>query len=200
MRRTALLLAVGLLFPAASLAAQSAQPISLQGSLLAAGFGGKAFEDQGVTFGPGAGMEAQVRYNPSAFSIGVGLQYTIHPVDADFLTGDATATLDFAGIFVEPRYVIFVGSERAAPYVSARIMRLVSTLRLNNLPLLGDVTDTADAWGFNVGGGILIRATSQINLDLGLTLGGIAFDYGDPAVENDSGANAVLRAGLVLGL
>ena len=176
-------------------AAQTAQVISLQGSILGAGFVSDEFEAVGVEFGPGAGFEGQVRYNPSAFSVGVGFQYTIHPVT---VTGaeEVDVTVDFAGLFVEPRYVIFVGSETAAPYVAARLMRLVSTLRIPDI----SYEEPFDALGYNIGGGLLIRAGSRMNLDLGLTVGAISYVYEDPTLENETGSSAVFRIGLALGL
>ncbi|MGI9628764.1 MAG: hypothetical protein ACR2QM_18155, partial [Longimicrobiales bacterium] len=91
--------------------AQTAQRVSLQVSGLAsAPFGGGL---SGLTIGPG--FEAQVRYNPSVFSIGIGFDMTFHDVDG----ADRSTTL--TGGFIEPRYVIDVGSDRAAPYASARV-------------------------------------------------------------------------------
>lgn len=195
--RWSVLLAVAC-FPAllaSPVTGQTAQTISIQGSLLGAALGGDAFEADGITFEAGSGFEAQVRYNPSALSFGAGYQYTLHPVTVTGAEG-VDVSLDFAGLFLEPRYVIFIGSERAAPYVSARLMRLLATLRIPEISFEEDF----DAWGYNVGGGLLFRLSSRMNVDVGLTVGGITFVYEEPDVESDSGSSAVFRVGLALGL
>lgn len=200
MRPSILFLAVCTsLLMAAPMAAQTAQPISIQGSVLGASLGGNAFQDaaNGFTIDPGFGGEIQLRWNPSAFSIGAGFQYTTHVANlADF--PDVDVDLDFSGVFIEPRYVIFVGSERAAPYVSGRLMRLVSTLTVSGFGF--SESQDIDAWGYNLGGGLLLRVNPRVNLDLGLTAGGITLSFDEPEPVTESGTSVVFRLGLALGV
>lgn len=180
----------------APLEAQSAQRFSAQGSLLYVSPSGDAYEG----LGSGIGFEAQVRYTPSAFSIGLGYQRSSHDIDlgAEF---DETATL--AGVFLEPRYVIDVGSMSYAPYLAARLALLTQSIDVDGLEA------SASGTQLNLGGGVLLRLTSRVNLDLGVTYGTIDFDdvevsYGGETAVVDgtggSGKNFVLRAGLTIGL
>ena len=94
--------------------AQSAQPWSLQGSLLLANV------KLGTTLVGGAGVEAQLRYTPaSLFSIGAGFQSTAHTSGGDKLT--------MTGLFIEPRYALDIGSDRIAPYLAGRLAMLSQT-------------------------------------------------------------------------
>lgn len=179
-------LATGLAGPAPA-QAQTAQLISLQVSGLGSmPFGGGLSE---MTLGPG--FEAQIRYNPSAFSIGAGFDITIHTVDGT----DTDVTL--AGGFIEPRYVIYIGSDRFAPYVSARGAVSQTEVDLE--------TETATATGFtlNGGGGVLVVLGSRANIDLGVTLGykdvGEA-EFSTGTFDLGTGANLILRLGLAFGL
>ena len=97
------LLATGLLlFQAQQGEAQTAQRFSVQVSAL----GNTLFGDDFTGMKTGFGAEAQLRYNPSAFSIGAGIQYTNHGVDLEEL-GIPDQGFDFSssltGFFVEPR-------------------------------------------------------------------------------------------------
>lgn len=195
MRRFAITALVAFLgtFVAAPATSQTAQTISIQGSLLGAAFGGDTFETDGLTFEPGTGGEVQIRWNPSALSVGLGVQYTSHAITLQGFE-EIDININFAGVFLEPRYVIFVGSERFAPYLSARIMRLVSTLEIPEI----NASEELDSWGFNGGGGLLIRLNSRANVDVGLTGGTITFVYDDGTTE--TGNSYVFRVGLALGV
>ncbi len=190
------------LFVAPSLVqAQSAQRYSLQASGIFVGTFGEAYE--GLSSGPG--FEAQFRITPSAWSFGFGVQGSSHSID-DATFGDETVTL--AGVFFEPRRVIDVGSSQFAPYVSARIAFLQQSLELD----VSGTQLTADATGaqFNAGGGVLIRLSPRVNLDLGATYGLI--NFGDVEIDvagsgrtklegtSGNGSNLVVRAGLAFGL
>ncbi|MCC6773371.1 MAG: outer membrane beta-barrel protein [Gemmatimonadaceae bacterium] len=181
--------------------AQSAQRYSLQASGIFVGVFGEAYE--GLKSGPG--FEAQFRITPSAWSYGFGVQGSVHSTD-DPNFGDETVTV--AGIFFEPRRVIDVGSSQFAPYVSARVAFLQQSLDV----IINGTQVTADATGaqFNGGGGVLVRLSPRVNLDLGATYGLI--NFGDVEVDvagvgstklegtSGNGSNLVLRAGLAVGL
>jgi hypothetical protein len=181
--------------------AQSASKISLQGSALYVGVFGSAFD--GVQ--DGVGFEAQARYNPSAFSIGAGYQASIHSMDF----GGSSETLSFAGPFLEPRYVIDIGSPRAAPYVSGRVAFLKQTA---DVQLSGvGVHLSSSGTQLNLGGGVLVRLSPTVNLDLGATFGRIHFaevkadvpGYGTQVFDTGSygdGQNLVVRAGVAVGV
>lgn len=169
-------------------AGQTAQRFSVQLSGLgSAPFGGGL---DGIDLG--AGFEAQVRYNPGTFSIGAGFDMTFHKVE---LTPDTTVTL--AGGFVEPRYVIDVGSNRFAPYISAR--GAVSQTKVD----IGTSTSTATGYTLNGGGGLLVVLGERANIDLGATLGfkdvGTA-EFPTGTFDLGSGSNLIVRFGLAFGL
>ncbi len=181
--------------------AQSAQRYSVQASGLFVGTFGEAYD--GLKAGPG--FEAQFRITPSAWSYGFGIQGSTHSFD-DTSLGDESVTL--AGVFFEPRRVIDVGSSQFAPYVSARLAYLQQSLDLT----YQGTKITADASGaqVNAGGGVLIRLSPKVNLDLGATYGLIHFSdvkvdiegVGNTTVDGSSGngRNLVLRAGLAIGI
>lgn len=181
---------------AGTLTAQSAQRWSVQGSLLSVVPSGDAYEG----LASGIGLEAQLRYTPSAFSLGIGYQLSSH--DLTFFDG-STVSVTVAGIFAEPRFVIDVGSATYAPYLAARVALLTQELEFDGLQA------SASGTQFNVGGGLLFRLTPRVNLDLGATYGAINFDdvtvsfEGQTAtVEGSSGSgrNLVLRIGFTIGL
>ncbi len=183
----ALVLVLGLLLPAEG-SGQTAQRFSIQFSGLGSlPFGGGL---DGIDLG--AGFEAQVRYNPGAFSLGAGFDMTFHTVE---LTPDTTVTL--AGGFVEPRYVIDIGSNRFAPYISAR--GAVSQTKVDT----GTATGTATGYTLNGGGGVLLVLGERANLDLGATLGfkdvGTA-EFTTGTFDLGSGSNLIVRLGLAFGL
>jgi hypothetical protein len=189
-------LLAGLTLLTTPLMAQSAQRFSAQGSLLYVSPSGDAYEGLSA----GAGFEAQVRYTPSALSIGLGYQRSSHDIDlGEGFIEDAT----ISGVFVEPRYVIDVGSMTYAPYVAARLAKLTQAVEVEGLEASASGTQV------NLGGGLLVRLTTRVNLDLGVTYGTIDFDdvtleyQGDTVVIEEtggSGQNVVLRAGLTVGL
>lgn len=179
--------------------AQSAHRWSLQASGLYVGVMGSAYEG----LSNGAGFEAQVRYNPSAFSIGLGYQTSSHELNVQGFD-----KVNLAGGFIEPRYVLDIGSDRAAPYLAARLAYLQQKA---DIVEAGETyTLTADGTQINGGGGILVRLSPRVNLDLGLTFGAINFE--DVVVSNSlgqsvtvtgssgSGQNLVLRLGVSIGL
>lgn len=192
-------LVVAALVLSTPLSAQSAHRWSLQASGLYVGVIGDAYEG----LSNGAGFEAQVRYNPSAFSLGLGYQSSIHDLNVQ-----GFKTVNLSGGFVEPRYVVDIGSDRAAPYFSARLAYLTQEA---DIVEQGDTfTLTANGTQINGGGGVLVRLTPRVNLDLGLTFGAINFE--DVVVSNSSGQsvtvtgssgsgqNLVLRLGVSIGL
>ena len=191
------LLALG----ATSARAQTARRFSVQASALYVGVFGSAFD--GV--GNGAGFEVQGRYNPSAFSIGVGFQASAHTMTFEGSSED----LSFAGGFVEPCYVIDLGSPKAALYVAARIAYLQQTA---DMTLSGSTVHlSAGGTQLNIGGGALVRLSPAVNLDLGATLGRIHFGQVEADVpglgtqtfdtgSSGDGQNLVIRVGVAIGL
>jgi hypothetical protein len=179
--------------PGGDLQAQSAQPFSLQGSALVNGVFGNVF----TGLQDGIGGEAQFRYTPGALSVGAGFQFTIHELEARM--DDAR----LYGGFIEPRYRIHVGSNVVAPYVSGRL----SVLKVGFSG--GDLSLSSSFIQLNGGGGILVRLSSRLNLDLGATFGYNRLGNGTLTskssgtavpVESSSGSNIVIRLGLALGL
>jgi hypothetical protein len=188
------LVCAALVHAPASVSAQVAQRFSVQASGLFASLSGDAYEG----LEGGIGFEAQFRWNPSAFSIGAGLQYTRHGVD-DETFGDENVVL-FGG-FLEPRYVFDVGSNTAAPYVSGRLSYIRASLDAD----AGSVE--TNGFQLNAGGGVLVRLTPRMNLDIGATFGLV--DFGEVTTKVDGeeftsggsdGGNFVLRIGLAFGL
>ncbi len=178
---------------AGNLEAQSAQPISLQVSGLFNGVFGEVF----TGLRDGIGAEAQLRYTPSAFSIGAGFQYTTHELEG------RTEDSQLYGGFVEPRYRIYAGSNVFAPYLSARF----SLLKVGFSG--GDLALSSSFIQLNGGGGVLYRLGSKVNLDLGATYGYNRLGGGtltsesagsSVPVESSSGSNVVVRLGLAIGL
>ena len=143
---------------------------------------------------PGAGFEAQLRYSPSVFSFGAGLELTFHSISG------TEREVRLSGVFFEPRYVIDTGSDNVYPYLSGRLA--VSQTRFT----VGRFTE--DAYGFtaNAGGGLLFVLGSRANLDVGLTfgvkdLGSATVDSTPPTVfDLGSGQNVIFRVGLAFGL
>lgn len=175
------------------LEAQSAQPISLQISGLFNGVFGDVF----TGLRDGIGAEAQLRYTPSAFSIGAGFQYTTHELEGR--SEDAR----LYGGFLEPRYRVHAGSNVVAPYLSVRF----SLLKVGFSG--GDLSLSSSFIQLNGGGGLLYRLGSRVNLDLGATYGYNRLGDGtltresagsSVPVESSSGSNVVVRLGLAIGL
>jgi opacity protein-like surface antigen len=177
-------------------AAQSAQRWSVQASALYVTPSGLAYEGMKN----GGGLEAQVRYTPSTLSVGLGYQTSSHGLDFD---DGSSETITLSGVFLEPRYVVDVGRRDLAPYIAARLAMLTQQLTIE------DVKAKASGTQLNLGGGLLVRLSPRMNLDLGLSYGVIGF--GDielsgatttvtvPDTEAD-GKNLVLRVGVTLGL
>lgn len=186
-RNVAGLFAVFMLLPLA-VSAQSAQTFSLQVSALgAAPFGGGL-----GNVSLGAGWEAQLRVNPSLWSFGFGAEQTFHDVET---VDDRSVSL--LGGFFEPRLVIDIGSDAAAPYLAVRAA--VSQLTMTQ----GESQATATGYTLNGGGGFLFRMGDRTNLDLGVTLG--YKDLGEVVIASSvidlgTGSNAVFRVGLAIGL
>jgi predicted porin len=136
-------------------AAQSRQPFSLQGS------GAIVFptEDYGEGLESGAklGWEVQARYTFGRFSIGAGYQRST-VFKADEAIADLTGTISVG--FLEPRYVLGVWGERAAPYVAAR-------LGYGGLLIRGDTQVTEESVTYGGGLGLLYALAPSVSLDVG---------------------------------
>ncbi|MGI9626321.1 MAG: hypothetical protein ACR2QM_05755 [Longimicrobiales bacterium] len=172
---------------ASSVEAQTSQKVSIQVSGLGQSFFGSDFE--GINAGLGA--EAQLRYNHSSFSIGGGVQYTTHSSSVEGLSVDAI------GAFLEPRYVVDMGSDKAAPYISGRFAITDFEFDDDTQGNLG----TESGITVNGGGGLLYRMGPRLNLDFGATFGfqriGI---IGESLTGSNQGTNIVFRAGVAYGL
>ena len=200
--RWALLPLAAAVFSAGELQGQSAQAISLQVSGLYNGVYGNVFSG----LKNGLGGEAQIRYTPSALSIGAGFQITQHsrrplPADPD------PAAIRLYGGFIEPRYRIHTGSYVLAPYLSARFSLLKAGFSG------GDLSLTSTFMQLNAGGGLLYRLGPRLNFDVGATFGynrrgegtlSGTTSNGTPippqSFEAESGTNIVVRLGLAVGL
>ncbi|MDZ7631353.1 MAG: outer membrane beta-barrel protein [Gemmatimonadaceae bacterium] len=225
LHRSALTALVAVACLSTSAAAQSAQRWSIQASGLFVGVSGDAYE--GLKSGPGG--EVQLRLTPSLWSYGAGLQYSTHGID-----GVADRNVELTGIFFEPRRVFDVGSAKVAPYVSARLAYLRLSLDLGEFgneigessnerntgsgpdvslsaqQARANVVISASGFQGNVGGGVLVRLSPRVNLDLGATLGAIRFGEAKAEVDGETvetsgsssgtGQNAVVRVGLAIGL
>lgn len=189
-----------LALPVRSSAAQSAQRWSLQASGLYVGVSGDVY----AGLDAGAGAELQLRFTPGVWSLGAGVQASSHAVRE---VGLETETLSLRGAFIEPRRVFDVGWSRAAPYASLRLAWLEQAIDVT----VDGTTLSATASGTQVngGGGLLVRLSPRINLDLGATYGAIRFGDGSLTIDGvgtttledtgGSGGNLVLRLGLAIG-
>jgi hypothetical protein len=196
MKRLAFLaFALAAVVPPTVASAQTRQKLSFQASGLYAGLGGDAYE--GLTSGPGG--EAQIRYTPGAFSLGLGVQYTSHDVKSDPFVG----TSSMVGVFAEPRYVLPLNSSWVFPYVSARLAVVRLGISVSGIEAHGTGSQ------LNAGGGVLIRLATNLNLDVGATMGRI--DIGKQTVDrkpenvdvegsSPSGRDLFLRIGLAVGI
>jgi hypothetical protein len=140
------------LLPSALLA-QSQQKFSVQLSALSTGI----VANGGVI--NGFGVEPQLRINGKYFSgigilsIGIGGQYTSHTSSNDI-------GIKIAGAFVEPRLVIAkLTTDRINPYIAGR----VAILNQSN-----DVASSSGGYAFGGGGGVALKLSENINLDLGV--------------------------------
>ena len=196
-------------------AAQSAQRWSIQASGLYVAVFGSAYDG----LKNGTGGEFQLRVTPSLWSYGFGVQYSVH--DLKEAPGN---NIGLGGVFFEPRRVFDVGSPKFAPYLSARVAYLQQSADFTvsvqgiartdpgvTLSVRPQQTFALSASGFqgNVGGGVLMKLSSRVNLDLGVTAGVIRF--GNVTAKSGSqttrfpgtsgtGQNVVVRAGLAIGL
>lgn len=179
------MLATSVVASPAAAPAQSAQPWSVQGSLLLANV------KLGSSLVGGAGIEAQLRYTPAGlFSLGAGFQSTAHTSGGDKLT--------MTGVFVEPRYALDIGSDRVAPYLAGRVAALSQT---------SDFTTAKNAkssgLAFGGGGGLLFRASNTVNFDVGLALVSQSFQDAKAAngatVKYESFFGYVLKGGISVG-
>jgi hypothetical protein len=181
--------------------AQTGQRWSIQGSGLYANH----FGDDFGTMTAGKGFELQLRYTPSALSIGGGVQYTMHGDDEAERDGH-DANVNLRGFFLEPRYVIATSSNRAAPYLSGRLAFAQFDVEVNFSD--GEtLTFTSNGLTGNAGGGLLVRLTQRVNLDVGATVGFSKYQDTTGEIEGQpfdmqmgSGTNIVARIGLAIGL
>lgn len=138
-----------------SAAAQSAQPFSVQASLLGAG--------QNLNGGlvSGVGFEGQFRYASGLKSIGLGYQTSNHKADDE--------SIKISGVFLEPRYAFDIGSLRLAPYIAGRIAILKQSSELHDPddPSSELFHTQSNGAAFGAGAGVIIRATKKVNIDLG---------------------------------
>jgi hypothetical protein len=194
---------------AAPVAAQTAQPISLQLSALYEGLSGDAFED----VRPGAGFEAQLRYTRGAWSVGLGYQAVRHryrycalPTSGGGCIAQIDGRITGSGIFFEPRYVFDAGSDLFAPYVSGRFSIVRQSDRGD--PLFDFSVTGSSA---NGGGGLLFRVTPRVNFDAGATFGYTRFgsyravdkatgEEFSGSTGGQSGSNFVVRVGVAIGI
>jgi hypothetical protein len=195
MRRTFLIAGVCTMMAVHGLEAQSAQRLSIQGSGLFINLMGDAFSNAES----GYGFEAQVRYTPSALSLGAGFQYTRHKLE----NTDLHANL--VGGFFEPRYVFSTSSASLFPYLSGRFY----VVRLSSTNEAQQIKTTSTGVAANGGGGVLIRVGSRVNIDLGATYGYCRFGefkFEDlssgltSTSDGNNGTNLVGRVGLTFGL
>ena len=180
---------IAALFTAAALlptgaSAQSAQQFSLQISGLGAIPFGGGLENVEAGFG----WEAQLRINPSAFSIGAGVEQTFHSVSS------TQRDITFLGGFIEPRYVVDIGRDNMVLYLSARAA--VSQITLS----VGTFESTGTGYTLNGGGGFLFPLSARVNLDVGATVGykdlGI-LDLPTGTFDLGTGSNWVLASAIV---
>jgi hypothetical protein len=203
--------------------AQTGQLVSLQFSGLGAVLFGSEFENIDAGFGG----EAQIRFTPSAFSIGAGFQFTTHgtPLTAGdglaleeggFLIFTEDPSFRLYGAFLEPRIVIPVRSDYVAPYLSVRLSLLTERIPsfdvelfddLGNLIDEGQIGFSATGLTINGGGGLLFALGRRVNLDVGATVGWTDFNEATVTVDGEEGSfpsraggNVVFRVGFAIGL
>ena len=177
LRRASIGALVALLVAGTHGEAQTAQRFSIQGSVLGAQL--TAVENEDLKFG--AGGELQLRWNPSSFSIGLGVQGTRHELGSNSFT--------FGGAFIEPRYVLVTMADRVALYGSLRLMALTASVEV-----LGAEVQV-DGSGYSAGGGLLIGLGSRVNADIGITAGKERYEG-----RTADGTTVVTRLGLAVGV
>lgn len=181
LRHASILVLFATLIAPGDASAQTAQTWSIQLSALGVNLTGQEIDELSA----GGGGELQIRWNPSAFSIGIGGQTTVHELDAVNVT--------YVGGFIEPRYVLTTIGNSLALYGSARLMSLSATVSatIQNVTVEREI----NGWALSGGGGLLIRLGGRVNGDLGLTAG--KEFYNGAAAE---GSTVVGRIGLAIGL
>lgn len=147
-----LLLAAFGMLPCASVAAQSMQRLSLQGS------GALVFptsEESDFENDTRLGWEGQLRYTFSRFSLGAGYQRsTVYRLETQDFSGSVSVG------FLEPRYVI-LATNWSAFYLAGRA-------GLGSLVCSPDIcAEQSLELALGGGGGILLLVTERIALDLG---------------------------------
>jgi hypothetical protein len=142
---------------AAPLAAQSRELVSLQVS------GEVVFptESYGVLEASATlGWEAQARLTFGRFSVGAGYQRS-QVFKSDASVGDITATLSVG--FVEPRYVLGVFGNVAAPYLAARIGYGGLLIRSPN----DLIRSTDNSFIYGGGAGVILQVAQRVGIDVG---------------------------------
>lgn len=164
--------------------AQSRQPFSIQAS------GALVFPEDdypGLESGTRLGWEVQGRYTFGRFSVGAGYQRS-RVFQSDPSIGDITATLSLG--FVEPRYVLGVIGQLAAPYVAARIGYGALLVRD---PDNSAARSTTGSFTYGGGLGVLFKVASDVSIDVGGQYFRADFDRG-------SSGYFLARLGLSVGL
>ena len=181
--RASIAVAIAVLLVASDAQAQTAQRWSIQLSALGAELTNVSNEE----LRSGVGVELQARFNPSALSIGFGIQSTRHTLSNPLLGRERTVT--YTGGFIEPRLILGTLGDLVAFYASARFMHLRATTEV-----AGSETKVEGA-ALAGGGGILIRITSRLNAEVGATAGKEYYNR-----NSDGGTTIVTRLGLAYGL
>jgi hypothetical protein len=138
-------------------AAQSRELVSLQVS------GEVVFptEDYGVLESSATlGWEAQARLTFGRFSVGAGYQRST-VFKSDVSVGEITATLSVG--FVEPRYVLGVFGNVAAPYLAARLGYGGLLIRSAN----DQVQSTEESFIYGGGLGVIFQVATRVGIDVG---------------------------------
>ena len=156
------------------------------------------------------GVEAQIRWTRGAWSLGAGVQSTSNEQKGTFPTSEGPDGLpgtsddfdsqwDFdastLGLFLEPRFVVGVFADRVGLYVVTRMtLARMTENESGTRPETNQmgvptgqeetysVEGTRTSFAAYAGPGLLIRLTSHVNLDLGVT-GGYAWWGGEPEGE-----------------
>jgi hypothetical protein len=185
--------------PQFTVAAQTRNEWSVQGSALYAGLRGAPYD--GIK--AGAGFELQLRKRLNQFwSLGCGVQDTHHSMRQ--LNGNET----LEGIFCEPRKLVDINSERFFPYFSGRAAALRQRLTS------GTITSSARGFTVNFGTGMLMPVAGgksryptlfEVGVSGGYTqFGDFITSENDVTIEKHSpqggGWNFVARVGLAVGL
>jgi hypothetical protein len=145
--RVLAILPLALAGSAVAATAQTARPFSAQASMF------WTAQRITATTANGFGTEVQARYSRGVGSIGLGYQYTKHVAGQD--------EVKVSGVFIEPRYTLFVGSPRVIPYLAGRLARLRQT---NNF------ASSSNGYAAGGGGGVIFTLSDRVNLDFGAAL------------------------------